>query len=110
MVNQTVRTQLTLLSTLITLNVADVITTLYGFSLGAAELNPLFSEGLIPAKILMTIVYTALFTIAYKWCQKKDVAKGLLVLNINLTVLVAIYVVVLVNNFVVIATILGGAM
>jgi len=106
MVNQMSK-QATLLITLITLNVADVATTLHGFSIGAAELNPLFSVNLIPLKLLLTVVYAGIFVAAYKFCAAKNVPKGLLALNVNLLVLVGIYTAVIVNNLTILTIIWG---
>lgn len=107
MVNQ-VSKQAILLITLAILNVADVATTLYGFSIGASELNPLFSVNLIPYKLLLTVVYAGIFVLAYKFCTTKNVPKGLLVLNVNLLALVGIYTAVIVNNLAVLAIIIWG--
>lgn len=92
------RTKLVLLVTLITLNVADVATTLHGLSLGAAELNPLFSVELIPAKLAASLIYAGLFVLAYNLCTKEGFSKGLHVLNVTLFGLVGIYIAVVTNN------------
>jgi len=92
------KTKIILLITLITLNVADVASTLHGFSLGATELNPLFSVELIPAKLVVSLVYAGLFVLAYNLCVKEGFSKGLHVLNITLFGLVGIYIAVVANN------------
>jgi len=93
-----------LLFLLVALNLADIITTIYGISLGGSELNPLFPgesfitrESLI-IKICLVIVYAGIFIVSYKLCKKESFIKGLWVLNIQLLVLVGIYIVVVGNN------------
>lgn len=93
-----------LLLLLVTLNVADLITTIYGLSLGASELNPLFpempftsKESLI-TKIGLPFLYSGLFLIT-SWLYKKErFLKGLQLLKINLLVLVGVYLIVVTNN------------
>lgn len=96
------KTQIILLITFIALNVADIATTLCGLSLGATEFNPLFSVKAITFKLAVTLLYAGLFVLTYNLSMKESFSKGLRVLNINLLVLVGIYVVVVANNLVVI--------
>jgi len=93
-----------LLFLLIVFNLADIATTVYGFSLGAGELNPLFqrksfitTESLM-IKIVLSIVFTSVFTVSYRLCAREGFDKGKWMLNIILVILAGIYSVVLVNN------------
>lgn len=92
------KTKIILLIMLITLNVADITTTLHGLSLGATELNPLFSVGLIPAKLAASLVYAGVFVLAHNLCVKEGFIKGLHALNITLFGLVGLYIAVVTNN------------
>jgi len=107
------RIKLILLITLITLNVVDVATTLYGlsldgtkftvvtpddFTLGVTELNPFFSMEAILVKIVVSLVYAGLFVLAYNLCVKEGFSKGLHVLNVTLFGLVGLYIAVVANN------------
>jgi len=93
-----------LLGLLVALNSTDIITTVYGLSLGAGELNPLFpSDSFVTRKslnikICLPLIYTGLFTITYSLCKKENYSKGLWLLNINLLLLVGSYTIVVTNN------------
>ncbi|MBZ9569432.1 hypothetical protein KJA16_00735 [Patescibacteria group bacterium] len=93
-----------LLGLLVALNSTDIITTVYGLSLGAGEFNPLFSgdsfvtkESLI-IKIGLPLVYSGFSTITYGLCKKENYSKGFWLLNINLLFLVGFYTIVVTNN------------
>jgi len=93
-----------LLFLLVGLNIVDLVTTVYGFSIGGVELNPLFpgtsfasKESLI-IKICLPFIYSALFTVTHRLCEKEHFSKGLRLLNFKLTVLVGYYVIVISNN------------
>lgn len=102
------KTQVTLLVLLVALNLADLATTLYGLRLGGTELNPLFSRESAPFKICIVSVYAGLFTAAYRLCLKEGFSKGLWILNVNLLILIGIYLVVVGNNLVGIMSYKGG--
>ena len=91
--------QTLLLIALIALNFADVATTLYGLRLGGVELNPLFRMESLPVKVVLPFVYASLFLFSHRFCQD-HYAKGLRILDVNLAVLIMIYVVIVANNLV----------
>ena len=93
-----------LLGLLVALNSTDIITTVYGLSLGAGEFNPLFPgdsfvtrESLI-IKIGLPLVYIGLFNVSRALCKKESYSKGFWLLNINLLFLVGFYTIVVTNN------------
>jgi len=98
-----------LLFLLIVLNLTDVTTTFYGFSLGANEVNPLFPgqsfarpESLV-IKIFLPVLYACLFTVTHRCCLKQGLSKGLQILNIGLFFLIGFYIIIVVNNLLQIA-------
>ena len=98
------RIQILALLVLITLNITDIVTTIYGLSLGGSELNPLFpgesfiTRESLATKICLPIIETVLFFITYRLCQKEGFSKGLWILNIQLLALIGIYAFVVGNN------------
>ena len=98
------------------LNLADIVTTVYGFSLDVGELNFLFpgksfiAIELLTIKVCLLCIYLGLFVLTYRFCLRNTFPKGTLVLNIELAALLCIYSVVVVNNFIgiVVTKILGG--
>lgn len=93
-----------LLFLLFVLNLADIATTIYGFSLGAGELNPLFqgksiiTTGSLITKICLTLIFISIFTMSYKLCPQKYFAEGRWILNTNLVIVVGMYLGVVINN------------
>jgi len=97
-----------LLFLLLVLDIADVITTIYGLSIGAKESNPLFPgdsfltiESVI-LKIGLVLAFCVSFTVAYRAFLKRDFSTGLKILSVNLFVLVGFYAFVVTNNLLVI--------
>ena len=93
---------------LIILNIFDVITTVYGLSIGGSELNHIFPPATktMPIKIALPFLYLALFFIASKLCHKESFKMGLVVLKSNVVSLVVLYFAIIVNNLIVILGIL----
>lgn len=89
---------------LVILNLADIVTTVYGLSRGGNEINPLFSGNpfinieSLTIKIGLPLVYIGVFTVTSKLCKKKEFSKGLWLLNINLLFLVGFYLIIVANN------------
>lgn len=92
--------QILLLIVLVILNLADIATTFYGLSIGGSELNPLFQPEGVPIKIALPLMYAFLFLGSYQFCQKSRFKKGLKTLDINLAILIIIYVLVVANNLI----------
>lgn len=93
-----------LLFLLVALNLIDIATTAYGFSIGKTESNLFFPghsfirKELLIGKISVTILYTLLFAIAYKFYNVHNLPKGLWVLDTNLFYLVGLYALGVTNN------------
>ena len=77
---------------LLILNALDVLSTIYGLSRGAREMNPLFSYAVIPGKFLCCDI---LFITAY--LQNKLNPKARCV-NITILSVTIIYLFVIINN------------
>ncbi|MCZ2845627.1 MAG: DUF5658 family protein [Candidatus Bathyarchaeota archaeon] len=102
-----------LLFLLLALNIVDLVTTVYGFSLGASEFNPLFpgdsfaTKKSLLIKTYLPLIYSLLFMAAHKLSTKAKLSKGLWFLKIKLMVLVGFYIVVVSNNLLGIVAIQG---
>ena len=92
--------QVLLLLILVILNLADVATTFYGLSIGGTELNPLFQPEGLPIKLALPFLYAFLFLATYHLCRKQSFVKGLWILDVNLVILIIIYLAVVMNNLV----------
>ena len=66
-----------LLFLLIALTLADVVTTIYGLSIGGRELNFLFpgesfiTKESLTIKICLSIIFVGIFTVTYRLCLKE---------------------------------------
>jgi hypothetical protein len=78
---------------LLILNLVDVLTTNYGLSRGLIEINPLFSYAVIPGKFLGCGI---LFTTSY--LQSKLCPKTRVINDIIISIIIAFYVFVVLNN------------
>lgn len=111
---------------MLALNLADIATTLYGFSLDASEIrgysidvnesNQFFPgksfitrESLF-IKVCLSIVYVGIFIAAYRLCIKEGLSKGLWILNATLFILIGIYTVAVANNLLGIIAVKGQGM
>lgn len=102
-----------LLFLLLALNIVDLATTVYGFSIGGSELNPLFpgnsfvTKKSLLVKTYLPLIYSILFMAAYKISTKAKLSKGLWFLKINLMILVGFYIATVGNNLLGIVAIQG---
>jgi hypothetical protein len=93
-----------LLFLLVALNIADLITTVYGFTLGASELNPLFpgksfaTLELLIIKLWLPCGFLCSFTLAERF--SKDFPAGELMIKISLGVLLCLCACIVTNNIV----------
>ena len=87
---------------LIILNIFDVITTVYGLSIGGSELNHIFPPATktMPIKIALPFLYLALFYLASKLCNKEGFKMGLVILKWNSIFEVVFYFAIIVNNLI----------
>ena len=89
---------------LIVLNILDLITTIYGLSIGRTELNHYFypSGQSMPIKIALPILYLLIFHITDRFCHTKGYKLGLKILKGNILFVVLIYFGLIINNLIVI--------
>jgi len=88
----------TLPALLLTLNVLDIISTQYGLTIGLREINPLFSNAIIPGKFLgCTVLYFSSFFANRLDSKVKTCVDGIL------CCVIIFYVLVLANNILLIA-------
>jgi len=87
-----------LLAFLFTLNLADAATTLYGLSLGATELNPLFRVQSLWGKLVAPVFFAVLWLFLYAYCDTQGYVKTKLTLKTLLAVVLGLYLFVVCNN------------
>lgn len=85
---------------LLMLNFVDVYTTNYGLANGLTEMNPLFSNSIVPAKLSACLLF--FFT---SYLQDKWNIRTKRINDIVLSILITFYVTVVINNIFAITTI-----
>lgn len=93
------------------LNVADIILTGMGLSLGATELNPIvYAQGFQAAmltKLGLGIIIAPIYIVTFRYCQKKF-PKYVKALWILIAFLIGFYTLIVVNNLITLSKLAGG--
>jgi len=87
-----------LLIILFLLNLTDTVTTLYGLSQGATELNPFYNTENLEGKILAPILFAFPWLFTYVYCDRRGHATVKTALKALLGTLLALYIFVVCNN------------